>query len=158
MIQHPHPVMSCWEFHHVPLLLFLIYIDGVCEVEFSSNSCLVLYAGDILMYSPVSCQADYQLLQRDVDTIWEWSTWQHLTLNPDKCKFMVVSRRMEPITQCVTLMLNNTPMEKPFIKQSVKQLCLPLANLDHTSIMQHRYGILIYRRTFKLWRTLRSLL
>lgn len=59
-------------------LLFLIYIDGITEVALSSKCRLVLYADDILIYSPISCQTDYQILQRDINAICDWSTEQHL--------------------------------------------------------------------------------
>ena len=93
-------------------LLFLIYIDGITEVELSSNSRLVLYADDVLIYSPISCQTDYQLLQCDINAICDWFNEQHLTLNPQKCKFMTVSRKRKPTITPVTLELNNSPMEE----------------------------------------------
>jgi len=35
----------------------------------TSGSNLVLYADDILLYKPISCQADYAQLQLDIDAI-----------------------------------------------------------------------------------------
>ena len=93
-------------------LLFLIYIDGVTEVELSNNSRLVLYADDVLIYSPISCHTDCQLLQHDINTICAWSIEQHLTLNPQKCKFMTISRKRKPTTTPFTFKLNNSPMEE----------------------------------------------
>ena len=93
-------------------LLFLIYIDGVTEVELSNNSRLVLYADDVLIYSPISCHTDCQLLQHDINTICAWSIEQHLTLNPQKCKFMTISRKRKSTTTPFTFKLNNSPMEE----------------------------------------------
>ena len=93
-------------------LLFLIYIDGVTEVELSNNSRLVLYADDVLIYSPISCHTDCQLLQHDINTICAWSIEQHLTLNPQKCKFTTISRKRKPTTTPFTFKLNNFPMEE----------------------------------------------
>ena len=88
-------------------LLFLIYINGITDVELAPGSRLVLYADDVLIYSAVSCLSDYQLLQGDIDAICDWSTVQHLTLNPQKCKFMTISRKKGPSSTSFTLKLNN---------------------------------------------------
>ena len=40
-------------------LLFLIYIDGVMSVPLSQGSQLTVYADDILLYRPITCQGDF---------------------------------------------------------------------------------------------------
>ena len=93
-------------------LLFLIYIDGITKVKLSNNSRLVLYADDVLIYSAISDNNDYQLLQRDINAICDWSTEQYLTLNPQKCKSMTISRKMKPSTAPFTLRLHNKQLEE----------------------------------------------
>ena len=93
-------------------LLFLIYINGITDVELAPGSRLVLYADDVLIYSAVSCPSDYQLLQGDIDAICDWSTVQYLTLNPQKCKFMTISRKKGPSSTSFTLKLNNSVLEE----------------------------------------------
>ena len=93
-------------------LLFLIYIDGITKVKLSNNSRLVLYADDVLIYSAISDNNDYQLLQRDINAICDWSTEQYLTLNPQKCKSMTISRKMKPSTAPFTLRLHNEQLEE----------------------------------------------
>ena len=116
MTQHHHLQMS--RLSGVPQgsilgpLLFLIYIDGITEVELSNNSRLVLYADDVLIYSPISCYTDYQLLQGDINAISDWSAEQHLSLNPQKCKLMTISRKRKPTVTPTTLKLNESPMEE----------------------------------------------
>ena len=74
-------------------LLFLVYINGVCNLPFEPSTKLVLYADDILMYRPLSSLADFNHLQNDIDILDEWTENQCLTFNPKKCKAMVLSRK-----------------------------------------------------------------
>ena len=55
-------------------LLFLIYINGISEVELH-NGTIVLYADDILLHHRTQSQADYLLLQKDIDNI-RLGSWQ----------------------------------------------------------------------------------
>ena len=43
-------------------LLFLLYINDITKLNFSSNSRLSLYADDILLYKPISCKTSYEEL------------------------------------------------------------------------------------------------
>ena len=45
------------------LLLFPICMDDLASLTFSSGSRLTLYADDILLYKPITIQADYESLQ-----------------------------------------------------------------------------------------------
>ena len=74
-------------------LLFLIYIDDVMRVPLSEGSRLTVYADDMLLYKPVSCQEDFTALQNDIDKLESWTTSNLLHFNTSKCKFMVVSRK-----------------------------------------------------------------
>ena len=60
-------------------LLFLVYINGVCNLPFEPSTKLVLYADDILMYRPLSSLADFNHLQNDIDILDEWTESQCLT-------------------------------------------------------------------------------
>ena len=48
-------------------LLFLLYINDICDAGISNGSKLVLYADDILLYRAVDSPDDYALLQHDVN-------------------------------------------------------------------------------------------
>ena len=54
------------------------------------------YAGDVLLYQVISSSADYTVLQEMVCLIQQWSADNHLSLNPSKCKYMIVSRKKTP--------------------------------------------------------------
>ena len=59
----------------------------------SEGTKLILYADDILLYRKNFTEKDYAALQQDVDSLGEWSLLNHLSFNPVKCKFMVLSRK-----------------------------------------------------------------
>ena len=92
-------------------LLFLIYIDDVSDSLQSDGSMLNLYADDMLLYKPVKSPEDFKYLQSDVDHISDWVSYNNLTLNPNKCKFMIISRKMISV-QPPQLILNGTPLEQ----------------------------------------------
>ena len=77
-------------------LLFLIYIDGIKSLLLSRDSHLTLFADDMLLYRPISCQSDFHLLQQDVNKISDWVDSNYLHFNVQKCKFMLVSRKIQP--------------------------------------------------------------
>ena len=74
-------------------LLFLIYIDDVLRVPLSEGSRLTVYADDMLLYKPISCQEDFAALQNDIDKLEFWTATNQLQFNTSKCKYMVVSRK-----------------------------------------------------------------
>ena len=75
-------------------LLFLIYINDLPSAPLSPGTNIVLYADDILLYREISCQSDYKFLQSDILLISQWVNSNHLRLNEQKCKYMIVSRLM----------------------------------------------------------------
>ena len=64
-------------------LLFLIYIDGVSDVNISDGS-LALYADDIVLYRTICSSSDY-------------ISASLLNLNPTKCKYMIITRKRQAI-------------------------------------------------------------
>ena len=104
-------------------LLFLIYINDITTLNFSSNSRLTLYADDILLYKPIRCKTSYKELQQDIDCLSQWSENHMLSFNIDKCKCMLLSNRQN-ITP-PPLSLNNQSLE--FV-QEYKYLGVVLTN------------------------------
>ena len=92
-------------------LLFLIYIDDVSDSLLSDGSMLNLYADDMLLYKPVKSPEDFKHLQSDIDHISDWVSCNNLTLNPNKCKFMIISRKTNSV-QPPQHILNDTPLEQ----------------------------------------------
>lgn len=76
-------------------LLFLIFINDIVVDVFSS---IRLYADDCIIYRAVSSFNDCITLQADLDRIANWcSTWG-MDLNVNKCHFVRVTKKRNPIT------------------------------------------------------------
>ena len=72
-------------------LLFLIYIDGISNLSLSWEVCSVTFADDVcILYRPLYRRDDYKLVQEDIAAIERWSDENFLTLNPQKCKYMLI--------------------------------------------------------------------
>ena len=93
-------------------LLFLIYIDGITNISLSSEACSVIFADDVCLYRPIFGQNDYVLVQDDVSAVERWSNENFLTLNPSKCKYMLISRKKFPTVPDMPLLLHNPPLSK----------------------------------------------
>ena len=92
-------------------LLFLVYIDDVSDILLSDGSALNLYADDMLLYKPVKSPEDFRHIQSDIDCISDWVSCNNLTLNPNKCKTMIISRKRNSVSP-PHLILNGTPLEQ----------------------------------------------
>lgn len=80
---------------HLGPLLFCVYInDLVANLEFVK---ILLYADDIKLYSVVHSDADAQRVQRDLDTLLDWSNRNGLRLNLIKCFIISFSRCRSPL-------------------------------------------------------------
>ena len=92
-------------------LLFLIYIDGMMSVPLSQGSQLTVYADDILLYRPITCQGDFIALQEDINILDAWIEANYLQFNISKCKYMVVSRKRAGISPA-SLTLQGNHLER----------------------------------------------
>jgi len=88
-------------------LLFIFYVNDITTTPLSSGT-LSLFADDLLLYHPIRSAADYLHLQADVEKLCVWSDSNHLKFNGTKCKYMVISRKRQPIQPVQPLMVNNT--------------------------------------------------
>jgi len=91
--------------------LFLVYVDDVTNIPFSPGTHIVLYADDILMYRTISSNSDYVNLQSDANAIQDWVNFNHMTLNSSKCKFMLISRKRNRMTNPPTITINGNALE-----------------------------------------------
>ena len=73
-------------------LLFLLYVNDIPNLPFSKDSHLMMYADDLLLFKPISCQQDLSTFQCDVNLISQWTLQNHLSLNCNKTKYMLISR------------------------------------------------------------------
>ena len=71
-------------------LLFIVYINLLVTKSDASN--IFLYADDLKLYREIKCKEDEAQLQRELDTIYDWTQYSLLKLHPGKC----VSMRIAP--------------------------------------------------------------
>ena len=93
-------------------LLFLVYIDDVSDVLLSDRSTLNIYADDMLLYKPVKSIEDIHHLQMDIDCISGWVDCNNSTLNSNKYKTMVISRKQNSVKPHAEFTLNSSPLEQ----------------------------------------------
>ena len=67
-------------------LLFVLYINDLPDLVKSST--IMLFADDSKIFKKMAKEEDPKLLQKDVDTMCEWSAKWLLRYHPDKCKYM----------------------------------------------------------------------
>jgi Reverse transcriptase (RNA-dependent DNA polymerase)/Endonuclease-reverse transcriptase len=75
-------------------LLFLLYINDLPD---HIKSKLRLFADDSLLYRKITCGADYIELQNDLNEVLDWCKNWHMKLNLEKCEFMQVSSKRDPV-------------------------------------------------------------
>ncbi len=59
-------------------LLFIFFIDDICDLPLSKDSTLALYADDICYSRPICSSEDFAIVQREIDLIGNWSSSNHL--------------------------------------------------------------------------------
>ena len=72
-------------------LLFLLYINKICQTKISPHSKLVVYADDILLLHTINSPTDFSSVQSDPNSIVSTIASIHLTINPAKSKYMIFS-------------------------------------------------------------------
>ena len=71
-----------------------------------------MYADDVLLFRIINSPEDFDRLQNDIDEVGNWSSINFLTLNRDKCKYMIVSRRKTVSTPSSPLLLEGHSLER----------------------------------------------
>lgn len=72
-------------------LLFCLYVNDLPDRILTSHK--LLFADDIKIFHRIINQCDHIALQNDLDTINNWCNENCLSLNPDKCSVMSISRK-----------------------------------------------------------------
>ena len=71
-------------------LLFLIYINDLPE---NVNSTVYMYADDTKIYREIQSDDDYEVLQRDLETLKTWSDRWLLKFHPSKCYCINIGKK-----------------------------------------------------------------
>ena len=94
-------------------LLFIIYINGVCNVPLSSCANLILYADDILLLRPINSLQDFPIFQDNLNAFSSWLSSNYLTLNSSKSKYTIISYRNMPfLSSLPPLHLSSVSLER----------------------------------------------
>ncbi len=103
------------------LLLFNIFMNSITTVPLSTNSHLVLYADDILLFKPINNTSDLLSLQSDIQNILKWLSTNGLTPNDSKTQLLPITRSRNQPT--ITISVNGHTISPC---QSVKYLGVTL--------------------------------
>ncbi|KAI5631895.1 reverse transcriptase (RNA-dependent DNA polymerase) domain-containing protein [Phthorimaea operculella] len=87
---------------------FLIMVNDLPQVI--KNAKCLMYADDLKLYMGIGCEADCEVLQKDVDALTEWSKHNLLDFNVAKCKIITFTRKQEPI--CYPYNISGTSLER----------------------------------------------
>ena len=76
-------------------LLFLTFINDLPDAV---QSQVRLFADDCLLYRVIRRPEDQLILQRDLDSLEEWTKTWGMKFNPSKCTILTVSNSQSPLT------------------------------------------------------------
>ena len=120
-----------------------------------SNGSLLLYADDVVLYRPIYCQEDYNSLRNDVDSLCDWTSSAFLYLNAAKCKYMLISRKKQPIVPLTPILVCGNALQIERVN-SFKYLGVWITkdltwsrHVNEICIKARRVGGLIYRQYYQ---------
>lgn len=93
---------------HIGPILFILFInDLVGHLKFAE---CMMYADDLKIFARVSNVEDQQLLQLDINSIFDWCNVNDLCLNINKCKCFSITRKRTTLMQ--NYHINNVLLER----------------------------------------------
>ena len=97
--------------------MFLLFINDIGD---DIGSSIKLFADDCLLFWTISSTEDTTKLQKDLNTLHEWSSCWQMKFNAKKCYTMSSQRGKHPITYIPTI----TPWEeKSSVRYPAKPTC-----------------------------------
>ena len=82
---------------HLGPFLFILFINDISDGIKIAN--ILIFADDIKIFTIVRSPMDQSKLQRDLDSIHDWSTPNRLYLNLDKCKMLSFCRGTKTLSR-----------------------------------------------------------
>ena len=73
---------------------------------------MLLYADDILLYRAIRDYRDLICIQQDINLLHSWIQENCLQFNVTKCKYLLISRKRQPLVPPVPLNINDLVIEK----------------------------------------------
>ena len=93
-------------------LLFILYLNDLSYLPFSSSVNLTLYADDILLSHTISSPFCMFSVQSNINLITSWLSTHLLNVNTNKTKYMIITRKPSPfLSSLPPLFLNNNRLE-----------------------------------------------
>ena len=74
-------------------LLFLIYVNDLCNITLSHGNKVTMYAQDMVFDKVIDTESALFCLQEDINIIVQWARSNLMTLNYSKRKIMLLSRK-----------------------------------------------------------------
>jgi hypothetical protein len=81
-------------------LLFLLHIN---DLPNNILSTVRLFADDCLLYRAISSREEAEILQRDLNSLYDWGQRWGMFFNVKKCNVMRITKNRNPITKLYTL-------------------------------------------------------
>ena len=78
----------------ISALCFALYVN---DLPRGMTSRVLLYADDAKLYRKIACQSDADLLQKDLETLYQWSKTWKLKLNSSKCNSFTMTLKTKPL-------------------------------------------------------------
>ena len=95
-------------------LFFIQYINEISSISLPQSFSITLYVDDILLSCPYKLTPDSSQIQSSIDLLSSWLHSKHLTINPSKTKYMVISRISSNSPNFPILYLNGSPLERVY--------------------------------------------
>ena len=76
-------------------LLFVLFINDIYK-SLNNSTNVALYADDTKMWRQINSNKDCEILQKDINLLYEWCAQNKMKFHPEKCKVLTVSNNETP--------------------------------------------------------------
>jgi len=110
-------------------MLFLIYLNDISTVV--SGSTLRCFADDTRIMKSIGGEMDMQILQRDLDSVTEWSLRNNMKLHTDKFEFLLHGVSRDPL-------MHHLPFTADILSYSTSAgLLKPMSSVKDLGVLVH---------------------
>ena len=95
-------------------LLFVLFINDIYK-EIDKDTNIGLYADDTKMWRKIFSEHDCVLLQKDINTLYDWSLKNKMHFHPEKCKILQIHNNEPLCTKILPLAKYHYFINKDFI-------------------------------------------
>ena len=111
------PVYFQWNLEYLKAVywvpfLFIVYMNNIPDSVFYSN--IYLFAGDTKCFKHIIVQNDMDLLQSDINCLFNWSSTTHLSFHPSKSCYLSFNQKFPTSYTINGTTINSLPTYKDF--------------------------------------------